>query len=81
MRATKPVTVCPDLDTRFTYIIIQADNGLLFCLFKSDQQAQLLHDCVEALDGRIDFLPSISPSSSADDFKAAQNLTITQQSQ
>ena len=81
MKATKPVTVCPDLDTRFTYIIIQADKGLLFCMFKSSEQAQILHDCVQSLDGRIDFLPSISPLSNADDFETAKNLTNTPQSQ
>ncbi len=78
MRATKPVTVCPDLDTRFTYIIIEADKGLVFCMFKSYEQAQILHDCVLALDGRIDFLPSMSPSSDLDDFKAGKNVKCKQ---
>ncbi|KKM21142.1 hypothetical protein LCGC14_1638390 [marine sediment metagenome] len=78
MRATKPVTVCPHLDTRFTYIVIEADKGLVFCMFKSSEQAQILHDCVQGLDGRLDFLPSISPSRDLDDFKAGKNVKCKQ---
>lgn len=61
MRVSKPVTVTPGTDTAFAYVVIEAYQGLMFCMFKSEEQAQLLHDCVLALDGRIDFLPSISP--------------------